>query len=341
MGVDLRDIVKPRPIQLEALSGRVIAFDAYNALYAFLSVIRGEAGEPLMDSHGRITSHLSGLFYRNINFLSLSIRPLYVFDGIPPSLKSMEIARRRAVKEEAVIKYSEALQRGDMEAARKYAQATAYIKDYMVEDAKRLLDCLGIPYVDAPSEGEATAAHLTQTGVAYAVASQDFDSLLFGAKILVRNLTISGKRKLPNKPIYVNIEPEIIDAPSLTQSLGLTREQLVDVGILVGTDFNPDGFKGVGPAKALKLIKTYGRLEDIPEIQEELSKIDYRAIREIFLHPKVPGSISVRWNEPDEDAIIQFLVKERSFSEERVRNALARYREAAAKRTSTLESWFQ
>lgn len=340
MGVDLRDIVKPVKMGLEAFTDWVIAIDAYNALYQFLSIIRGESGEPLMDRTGKITSHLSGLFYRNINFLSIGIKPIYILDGQPPSLKTAEIERRKKVKEEAILLYEQALARGDLEAAKKYAQATSMIKDYMVDDTKKILDLLGIPWIVAPSEGEATAAYLAREGKANAVASQDYDSLLFGAPKLVRNLTISGRRKLPNKPIYVEIQPELIELNKILKELGITREQLVDIGILVGTDFNPDGFKGIGPKTALKYIKEYGKLENIPKIQEELKSINYELIREIFLKPKAPKDIKVEWREVNEEGIVQFLCRERDFSEERVRNALSKLREAKSKRAFTLDRFF-
>ena len=152
----------------------------------------------------------------------------------------------------------------------------------MVEDSKKLLDLFGIPHIQAPSEGEATAASLTITGQAYASASQDFDSILFGAKRLVRNFTNSGRRKLPNRNSYIEVLPEIIEFQKNLDSMGLTREELVDTGILIGTDFNPDGFERVGPKTAIKMIKQYKRLEDIPQIQEQLQEIPFDQIRNIF-----------------------------------------------------------
>ncbi len=341
MGVNLRDLVKPVKIPLERLAGRTLAVDAYNALYQFLAIIRGERGEHLMDRQGRVTSHLSGLFYRNINLLELGIKPIYILDGKPPALKTIEIQRRRAVKKEAVKLYSKALARGDLAEARKYAQATSYLQDYMVEDAKRMLDLLGIPWIDAPSEGEATAAYLTKIGVATDAASQDFDALLFGAARLVRNVTVSGRRKLPGRNVYVNVEPEEIEMKRLLELLGVSREQLVDIGILVGTDFNPDGFKRIGPVTALKYVKKYGRLEKIVSIKEELQKIDYQAIREIFLHPEVTEpKKKVEWSPPDRGKVIAFLCGERAFSEDRVNRALERLEKVEQERSESLEKWF-
>ena len=143
----------------------------------------------------------------------------------------------------------------------------------------------GIPCIEAASEGEATAAHLTNTGQAYASASQDFDSILCGAKRLVRNFTNSGRRKIPGRNTYIEVVPEVIETQKTLDALGLTREQLVDIGILIGTDFNPKGFDRIGPKTALKLVRQHSRLEDIPPIQDQLGEIDFEQIREIFLTP--------------------------------------------------------
>ena len=340
MGLDLKPLVVREKTKLESFSSKIIAIDAYNAIYQFLAIIRGPDGMQLSDTEGRITSHLSGLLYRNINFLSLGIKPVYVFDGKPPSLKSAEIEKRRQIKKDATIKYEKALAERNMEDARKYAQQTTSMKDGMVEDSKKLLSLFGIPYIDAPSEGEATAAHLTKTGQAFASASQDFDSILFGAKRLIRNFTNSGRRKIPNRNTYIEIEPEIIEFQKTLDSVGLTREELVDVGILIGTDFNPDGFERVGPKTALKMIKQHSRLEDIPQIQDQLEKVPFEQIRKIFLEPEVAEIKKIEFGKINYEGIVEYLAKERSFSEDRVNSSLNRLRKAIEKKSQTLEKWF-
>ncbi len=257
MGVDLGEVLQRRKILLDDLTGRSLAVDAYNTLYQFLAIIRQPDGTPLMDKERRVTSHLSGILYRTANLSEKGVRVVYVFDGQPPEMKEMEIKRRRRIREEAAVRYEAALKAGSTEDARKYAQATATVRELMIEDSKRLLKGLGIPWVQAPSEGEAQAAHMAIKGDVWAAASQDHDSLLFGAPRMVKNLTMSGRRKLPNRQAYVEIEPEIFELAQTLAELGLTREQLVDVGILVGTDYNPDGVKGIGP-KTVHCLLLFG-----------------------------------------------------------------------------------
>ena len=341
MGLNLKELVVREKTTLESFSSKIIAVDAYNAIYQFLASIRGPDGLQLSDSEGRITSHLSGLLYRNINFLSLGIKPVYVFDGKPPSLKTAEIERRKQIKKDATVKYEKAIAEGNMEDARKFAQQTTSMKDGMVKESKQILSYFGIPYIDAPSEGEATAAHLTNTGQAYASASQDFDSILCGAKRLIRNFTNSGRRKIPNRNTYVEIEPEIIETQKTLDSLGITREQLVDVGILIGTDFNPNGFDRIGPKTALKMIKQHLRLEDIPQIQEQLQEIDYEQIRKIFLKPVVADVDEIVFGNVDYEGMTNYLVKERSFSEDRIQSSLNRLKKALEKKSHNLDQWFQ
>lgn len=343
MGVNLRSIIPVKAVKLEDLSGEIIAIDAYNALYQFLAIIRQPDGTPLKDSTGKVTSHLSGLLYRTSNLVELGIKPIYVFDGAPPLLKKVEIKRRMKAKEEATVKYKQAVARGDMAKARVHAQATSRLKDYMTNDSKKLLALMGLPWIQAPSEGEAQAAYLTKRGDADYCASQDYDSLLFGAPKLIRNVTISGRRKLPNKNVYVNVVPEVIEFGKVLKECGVTHEQLIDVAMLIGTDFNPDGIKSLGPKTALKLVKEHGTLENaLPHIKNPEFPHSPQSIREIFLHPKVTSNYVVGWKEPDAEGIVDFLCREKDFSEDRVRKVLGKMRKSAEKQKgkTTLEKWF-
>ncbi len=341
MGVQLGEIIDAKEIELNELSGKIIAIDALNSLYQFLSIIRQRDGTPLMDSEGRITSHLSGLFYRTANLLKEGIKPVYVFDGEPPELKKKTIEKRKETREEAERKWKEALKRGDLEAARRYAQAAVRLEEELISDAKRLLEAMGVPYVQAPSEGEAQAAYMASKGDVWAAGSQDYDSLLFGASRLVRNLTITGKRKLPKKEVYVEIKPEIIELSEVLKKLNITREQLVYVGILVGTDYNPGGVKGIGPKRAYEIVRQYRDLDKIKKVVNWTFDVEPEEIAEIFLKPKVTDEYKIEFRKVDTDAVIEFLCEERDFSRDRVEKTCKEIEKAHIQgRQASLAQWF-
>lgn len=342
LGVQLGDlVVKKREVELQGLKGKTVAIDAMNSLYQFLAIIRQRDGELLKDSKGRITSHLSGLFYRTSNLVELGIRPVYVFDGEPPKLKFQTVEERRALRAEAAEQWAAALEAGELKEAKKFAQRAGQLTDEMIEDSKKLLSYMGIAWVQAPSEGEAQAAYLVQRGDAWAAASQDFDSLLFGAPVLVRNLAITGRRKLPGKDVYVEVLPEVIELQPLLKELGISREQLVDVGILVGTDYNL-GIKGVGPKKALELVKKHGSIEQIMRTElGEKFEVNPLEVKQIFLKPKVSSRYKLEWREPQPERIKEFLCEEHDFSEARVQTGIDRLTKGARERSQArLEQWF-
>ncbi|MEM2094508.1 MAG: flap endonuclease-1 [Candidatus Bathyarchaeia archaeon] len=344
MGVDLRDLVTRRRVRLQDLSGRTIAVDGFNTLYQFLSIIRGVDGRPLMDKSGKVTSHLSGLLYRTSSLIESAVFPAFVFDGEPPKLKRAEIQRREEVRREASAKYAKALSEGRIEEARIYAQASSRLTDYMLSDAERLLNLMGIPWIQAPSEGEAQAAYMSSKGVVWAAGSQDYDAILFGAPVLVRNIAITGRRKLPRKNVYVEVEPEVVELRHVLQELGLDRRQLIILGILIGTDYNPEGVPGIGPKTALSLVKKYSSLEEIRAHLKDggCFPVDPEELVDMFLNPEVTDSFSLEWREPDVEGVVAFLCKERDFSEERVRKALDKMMEGLKKNSGRmrLEKWF-
>ena len=340
MGVNFKDLIPKNPVKLEDLNGKIIAIDAYNAIYQFLSIIRQPDGTPLKDSKNMITSHISGIFYRTTILIEMGLKPIYVFDGKSPKLKSAEIERRRQVKVEAAASYQKALASGDREKMRMYAQVATTMKDYMVLDSKKILDLMGLPWIQAPSEGEAQAAYITKKGDAHYCSSQDYDSLLFGAPKLLRNVTISGRRKRGR--VYIEVVPEIIELNKVLGDCGLTYEQLIDVGILIGTDFN-DSTKGLGPKTALKLIKQYGCIEQaLPHIDGVTYANKVSEIRHLFLHPEITDNYKIEWKNPDETGLMTFLCDEKEFGEERIKKAIERMVVGSKKQKGkvSLEKWF-
>jgi flap endonuclease-1 len=334
----LSDIVGAKTVRLSDLKGKTIAIDAYNTLYMFLASIRTPDGSPLADFKGRPVSHLKGLLARTGRLAAEGVRPVYVFDGKPHRLKMRVLDERRERKEKAQAEYEEALEAGDLETARTKAQQTSKLTGEMVEQSTELLEALGIPWVQAPGEGEAQASALARDGKVWAASSQDFDSLLFGAPLLVRNLAFSGRRKLPGQRRYVTVEPEVIELGSVLEATGLTREGLVDMALLMGTDFN-EGFRGIGPKTALKLIRKHGRLESVLE-EKGLELPEADELRELFLDHPVSEVGELSWGPVDDRRVKELLCGEFGFGEEGVDKSLSDFsRHRAAVSQRSLDSW--
>jgi len=337
VGFDLSPLVVKRQLSLGDLTGRTLAVDANNMLYQFLALIRMRDGRPFTDSKGHTTSHLVGLLLRTTRLMAdYSIRPVFVFDGRPPDLKMRTIRERRGQRERARREWEVAVSKADYSTAWSKATRMSSLTQAMQEDAKRVLQLLGIPVVQAPQEGEAQAAHMAARGHVWAANSRDYDSVLFGSPRLVRYMTISGQEFLPSKRTSRPLIPELIELQTLLDSLKLTREQLVDLAILVGTDFN-EGIKGVGPKTALKLIREFGSLEALPERYTRPENIEQ--LREIFLKPLVTDEYRIQFRGLDEAGLREFLCIERDFSIERVDLAVNRMKEFYSREHSSLQTW--
>lgn len=316
MGVQISKILPKKELELSELSGKTIAVDAFLWLHQFLSIIRQRDGVPLKDSKGRITSHLSGLFYRSAKLLENNINLVWVFDGEKPDMKTMTIEERREIKEEAYKKWQQALALGNLQEAKKAAQMTSTLTGEMIEDSKKLLEYMGIPVVQAPSEGEAQCAYLCKKGLVYSVASQDSDSLLFNSPKLIRNLSITGKRKLPRQNVYVEIKPEMIELKDVLNELGIKREQLIMIGLLVGSDYNP-GIKGIGPKKALDIVKKEKTLENMLKKIEWQHDTPAQSIFDFYMNPPVED-VEIESIQVNPDKILKFMVDDHDFSYERI-----------------------
>lgn len=337
MGVNLGGLVEPEEIDFEDLHNEEIAIDAMNTLYQFISIIRQRDGTPLKDSSGNVTSHLSGVFYRNINLLEKNIRPVYVFDGDTPDLKEKESSRRKKKREEAREEWKKLKSEGKISEAYSKATQSSRINSEMIKESKRLLDAMGLPYIDAPSEGEAQAAHMTHNSI-YAVGSQDWDCMLFGADKMVRNLTSRKTRKTSSGKKKISVER--IKLEDVLDELEVTHEKLVWMGVLMGTDFNPDGVKGIGPKTALKLVKKYDDFDELMDDEkvEWTSENSPEIIRDFFLEPPVED-VKYEFSEPDFDKVREILIDDHDFSEKRVNSGLQKLKDALESRQSGLGSF--
>jgi len=333
MGVALRDILAEykTPVTLETIPG-IAAIDANNTLYQFLTIIRQPDGTPLMDGRGRVTSHLSGILFRIANFMDKGIKPVLVFDGKPGELKQATIDQRRQIRDTAGERWKEAVERGDEAEAYKQARSATRVDTAIIESSKELLRLLGIPYVQAPGEGEAQASYMVAKGEARYVVSQDYDTLLFGAPTLVRNLTVSGKRKMRGR--IITVSPERMVLLEVLAGLHLTREQLIEISILTGTDFNA-GVDGVGAKTGLKIVQ---KGEFLQKLKEKQPDFDPAPVMDLFLHPPVTDDYTLEWGHPDMAGIKKMLCDGYEFSEDRVNKALENFTVKAGQKT--LESWF-
>jgi flap endonuclease-1 len=345
MGLNIREIIPRKEIKISELKGKVVCIDAFNILYQFLSSIRQIDGTPLMDSKKRVTSHLSGILYRNVALLSEGIKLVYVFDGKAPELKAKTYKKRQAGRDIAQERYEKAKQKEDVVAMKRYSSQLIRLNDEMIEESKELLKALGIAVIQAPSEGEAEAAYLAKKKEVYAAVSQDYDALLFGAPRLVRNLTLARRRKTFSG--YVDVNPELLELSYVLNSLGINLDQLICLGILVGTDYNPKGVPGIGQKKALEIVKKYKQPvlifkhveEKIHSLPEE-HQFDWEEIFELFHKHKVKEA-DIKFNKVDEEKIKEILIKRHEFSENRVNKQIEKLRDIKEQQKQKgLDKWF-
>jgi len=335
MGVKIFELVPKKEVELDNLAGKTLAVDSSLFLYQFLSTIRQRDGSLLMDSKGNVTSHLAGLFNRTIKLMQKQIGLVFVFDGKPPELKSAERARRAELKKEAEMKYKIAVEKKDIDEMKKYASRTTRLTKDMVLEAKELIEALGLPVVQAPSEGEAQAAYIVSNGDAYAVASQDADSLIFGASRLVRNLAITGRRKKAGKLGFDTIKTEIIELKDVLNTLGLDTDQFITLAMLIGTDYNIGGVKGIGQKNGLKLVKKHGTDFDALFKEAEWEKyfdFSWKVVFDTIKNVEVTKDYDLSLGKVDKDRVIKLLVEKHDFSLERINGALDKLVKATQKK---------
>ena len=329
MGVQISEIIPRKEIEIKDLKGKVIAIDAFNTLYQFLTTIRQQDGTPLMDSKGKITSHLSGLFYRNINLLQEGLKPVYVFDGKPPELKQAELERRKEAKRMAEQKYETAKSSEDTKGMGKYAGRFVKITDEIIEESKKLLEAMGIPVVQSPGEGEAEAATLARGGRVWAAASQDYDALLYGTPFLIRNLTLARRKKTPSG-IYIDVNSELIEFQDVLNKLQIDKDQLICLAILVGTDYNPGGVKGLGQKRALEIVQKYKYPVDIFKHVQEHEKynfiFDWQEVFKQFHEYEASPTSKIEFKSVDEGKVKGILLSH-EFSESRIDSGLQKLRQ--------------
>lgn len=324
--------------EMKNFFGRKVAVDASMSLYQFLVAVRQE-GQMLTTADGETTSHLMGFFYRTIRMVENGIKPVYVFDGKPPTMKSGELAKRTQRREEAQKALEKAEEAGNAEDVEKFSRRLVKVTKTHTEEAKTLLGLMGIPYVEAPCEAEAQCAALAKAGKVYGVATEDMDALTFGTPVLLRHMTFSEARKMPIKEFHL---------PRVLEGLELKQEEFIDMCILLGCDYC-DSIKGVGPKRAIELIRTHKSLESVvkqldPKKYPVPENWPFAEARNLFIEPEVadPAGIELKWVEPQEEKLISFMCEEKGFAEERIRNGIKKLTKARNSSTQgRLDSFFK
>lgn len=313
-----------RKVPISQLLGRTIAIDASMQIYQFLVAIR-HMGNNLVDDDGNTTSHLSGLLSRTLYFIQAGIKPVYVFDGKPPEMKSGELQKRAERRAEAEKSLEEAIEKGDEEEIDRFTRRTVRLDPAQVEECKKLLTLMGIPFVQAPCEAEAECAALCRAKIVDATATEDMDALAHASPILIRHL--SRKNKADDDTVTE------INYNVLLEQSGLTREEFVDFCILCGCDYC-DSIKGIGSHRAYELIKQYHSIEEvIKNIDTEKYPLpedfDFKSARELFFNHEVDLNYSkFTIKKPDEEGLKKYMIEEKSFSESRIEQVIEKLKKA-------------
>jgi len=291
---DLRDLAAIEEVSFDTLEGSVIAVDAHNWLYRYLTTtVKWTASEAYTTDSGEEVANLIGTVTGVAKFFENDLTPVFVFDGAVTELKADEVERRREQRERYEQDLEDAREREDPVAVARLESRTQRLTDTIVETTRELLDLLDVPVVDAPAEGEAQCAHMAQNGTVDYAGTEDYDVLLFGSPMTLRQLTSSGN-------------PELMDLSATLAEHGLTREQFVDVAILCGTDFN-EGIRGIGPKTAVSLLSEHGNIYSVLENREEtIPHVD--RVRRLFLNPAVVDVSPETDISPDVAAAREFVV---------------------------------
>jgi flap endonuclease-1 len=276
---DLRQLAALRDVTWDEVAGSVVAVDAHNWLYRYLTTtVKWTNDAAYTTGAGEEVANLVGVVQGLPKFFEHDLTPVFVFDGGVTDLKEAEVSERREKRERAEERLAEAEERGDAVEAARLEARTQRLTNTILETTRELLALLDVPTVDAPAEGEAQAAYMARRGDADYAGSEDYDTLLFGAPRTLRQLTSKG-------------QPELMDLDATLDRHDITLEQLIDVAILCGTDFNP-GVDGVGPKTALGAITEHGDLWAAVEAEGwRVPNAD--RVRDLFRDPPVTDDYAV------------------------------------------------
>jgi len=320
----LRDLATIEDVSFEGLEGSVVAVDAHNWLYRYLTTTVKWTGDDVYTTvDGREVANLVGVVQGLPTFFEHDLTPVFVFDGAVVDLKDDEVRERRAQRERAEAKLEAARERGDELAVARLESRTQRLTDHIVDTTLDLFDLLDVPVVEAPAEGEAQAAYMARQGDADYVGTEDYDALLLGAPLTLRQLTSTG-------------DPELMDFEATLADLEVTWEQLVDAAVLIGTDFN-DGVAGVGPKTAVKLVREHGDIWTVFE-SEDVYVDGADRIRDLFLDPAVTDAYDVDTPlDPDVAAAREYVCQQWEVDADEVARGFERIEESVVQ--TGLDRW--
>lgn len=330
MGIKLKDLIHSEPINASELAGAVIAIDAPNIITSLFSFSRKQMDHDkfFFDSTQRPISHLYGLLYRMNFYYSKRILPIFCFDGVDSELKRFHTTDKLHDFRFYEKWRKQALENGDWQKARNIGLNKNYLWPNIIKESKQLLGALGVPYLTSPASAESQCAQLVKDEIAKYSNSQDYDSLLFGCPKIVRNLSKSLKRKIRGRWIYEKVQPELIDLKKTLEGLRINQFQLVDMGLLIGTDYF-SGIKNIGPKTAWKAIRVHKNIETVIENLKEkfdFSELDpeiIKDVRKIFLFPEVLETYpEFHWDPPVDSLVIKLMCKDHNLDQLKVVNNL-------------------
>jgi flap endonuclease-1 len=321
---DLRDLAVIEDVAYDDLAGSVVAVDAHNWLYRYLTTtVKFTRDSAYTTADGEEVANLIGVVQGLPKFLEHDVTPVFVFDGGVTDLKEAEVEQRREQREKYEEQLEQAREEGDSVEVAKLDSRTQRLTDTIVDTTRELLALLDVPVVDAPAEGEAQAARMARAGTVDYAGTEDYDALLFGSPLTLRQLTSKG-------------DPECMDLDATLSEHDLTWEQLVDVGILCGTDFN-EGVTGIGPKTAVKTVREHGDIWGVFEARD-VSVENVDRIRNLFLDPPVADDVAFDTElEPDVDAAKAFVVDEWGVAADEVERGFERIADATVQ--TGLDRW--
>ena len=320
---DLRDLASIREVPFADIEGRVVAVDAHNWLYRYLTTtVKWTSDAAYTTAGGTEVANLIGVVQGLPKFFEHDLVPVMVFDGAVTDLKADEVAERREKRAAAEKRRAAAAERGDAVEAARLEARTQRLTDVIQETTRELLELLDVPVVEAPAEGEAQCAHMAATGTADHAGSEDYDTLLFGAPTTLRQLTSKG-------------DPELMDLAATLDDLGLDRQGLVDVAMLCGTDFN-EGVRGIGPKTAVTAVREHGDLWGVLDARD-VTIPNAAAVREFFTDPPVADAdVDVDVN-PDVEAARTYVIDEWGVDADEVERGFERIAESQVQ--AGLDRW--